>query len=131
MTIWTHRTLLVPPAYAALARGLAAGLDPVAGSGMFVVPCYDTTTGTLSYYISSGLIGEQFAAVLDSPEVLYAACTAAGAGVTLATCQSMLAACIVSDGTHATTIDGEPVTVAEDVHALLGRLNLTLQGAPE
>lgn len=122
MTIWLHRTMLVPPAYATLARNLASGLDPVAGGGMFTTPVYDNTTSALRYYISCGLIGDQFAAVLASPNALFAACKGA---VTLATCQALLAACVVSDGSY--TLEG--VTVAEDVHGLLARLNLKLTEA--
>ena len=120
MTVWLHRTMLVPPAYVELARNLASGLDPVAGGGMFTTPVYNKTTGVLAYYISCGLIGDQFAAVLTSPDVLFAAC---GGAVTLATSQALLAACVVSDGTYTTG----GVTVPEDVHALMVRMNLRLQ----
>lgn len=119
MTIWLHRTMLVPPAYVVLARNLASNLDPVAGGGMFTTPVYDKDTLALRYYISCGLIGDQFAAVLASPNALFTACKGA---VTLATCQALLAACVVSDGSYTT---GD-VTTSEDVYALLIRLNLSL-----
>lgn len=119
MTIWLHRTMMVPPAYVVLARNLASGLDSVAGSGMFTTPVYDKDTSVLRYYISCGFIGEQFATVIASPDALFTACEGA---VTLVTCQALLTACIISDGTYTVGAD----TVLEDVHALLARLDLKL-----
>ena len=95
MTNWTHRAMMVPPSYVELARALAAGLDPVAGSGMFPTALYDAQ-GQIAYYVSNGLIGEEFAALLDDPQALFAACEAVGAPVTLEQCQALLSSSIVS-----------------------------------
>lgn len=111
------RTILIPTALAPLARALAAGLSP-AGAGMFTRTVYDATD-KVTYYISSGWIGEDFGALITDANALFAACKGAA---TLAQCQALVAQSIVSDGTA--LIDG--AVVPEDAHALIARIGVHL-----
>lgn len=90
MTGWVHRTMVVPAAYVALARSLAAAIGTgESGKGMFTTPLSATGTGTPTHYISAGLIWPEFAAMLEDPQAIV---TASQGAVTLAQVQAMLAA---------------------------------------
>lgn len=116
MTVWVHRTILVTPQFVDLARALSSGLEPVAGANLFITEAYDITSGALRYYITSGLIADEFAALLSDATLLH---SRIGGSVPLNTCESLLSNSIISSG----TFNGFP----EDVHSLLSRLGLTLQ----
>lgn len=62
--VWTHRTLIVPANQVELARSLCAALAGPAGEGMFNTPLSATGLYPATYYISAGLIEEQFSAIL-------------------------------------------------------------------
>lgn len=111
------RVMILPAALTPLARTLAAGLSP-AGEGMFVTPLYDATN-TITHYISSGWIGEEFGALIVDADALFTACKGAA---TLAQCNALVGQSIVSDGT--VMIDG--VEMAEDAHGLIARMGFTL-----
>jgi hypothetical protein len=55
----TFRTMLIPSAHVQLARDLAAAIDPVASVGLFMTPL--TNGQTVTHYISSGIVSDQFA----------------------------------------------------------------------
>jgi hypothetical protein len=92
----TFRTMIVPTAHVALARALGAGLSP-GGVGMFATGLNATGTGAPTHFVSTGLIGDRFAECIASGETLHAACTEAGASVTRAQADALVAACDVSD----------------------------------
>lgn len=96
MTTYTHRAMLVPAAYAPLARQLAEAFAPVSGPGMFATPVYDVD-GEIRYYASNGPIDADLAALIDDPtgDALWAAIQAAGAQVPEAAVRAMVAGAIV------------------------------------
>jgi hypothetical protein len=95
--MWANRTIIVRAADAPLARALAAGIAGPSGSGMFVVKFSATGAAPATHYVSSGLIQPQFAGLLADANAMYAAAQAAGATVTLAQCQALLANSTVQD----------------------------------
>lgn len=95
---WTHRTIIVPNAYVALARSLAEAATAEAGgsgAGMFLTPLSATGTGTPSHWISAGLMWPAFADMLQDPQAIY---TASGGAVALPTIQAMLNASVIREG---------------------------------
>lgn len=94
---WQFHTLIVPAALAPLARALAAGLEPVAGAGMFNSALSAYGTEPASHYVSTGMIDDAFAPLLQDAAALHAACVAAGADVPLAQCQALVSQSDVSE----------------------------------
>lgn len=94
---WNFQTMIVPAALAALARGLAAGLEPEAGAGMFTTALSTNGSEPASHYVSTGMIDDAFAPLLQDAAALRAACVAAGADVPLAQCQALVSQSDVSD----------------------------------
>lgn len=90
------RTMIVPANLVALARGLGAGLSP-GGVGMFTTGLSANGSAPASHFVSTGLIGERFAECIASGELLYAACVEAGAEVTRAQCDALVAGSDVSE----------------------------------
>lgn len=122
----TYRALIIPAAHAPLARALAAGLTS-AGVGMWTALLRPIgSTGEATHYVSAGEISDEFAALLDDPAALHAACVKAGAQVTRAQIDALLDAAVVSDGY--TFTEGEIIEkVAEGPHELFARLGLELR----
>lgn len=71
MTAWVHRTLIVPDRQVKFARLLAESLAGPSGSGMWSTPLSATGALPPTHWISSGLLREDFVALLTQP----AACT--------------------------------------------------------
>jgi hypothetical protein len=126
------RTLIVESADVDLARTIAATLDPAHSQGMWETPLSPTGAEPATHYISTGFIGEGFAALVpfatwaqegDPPEwvqtsyepgdsfATLALCEQAGMTVTLEQIEDLFA---TSDVT------------AEDPWAALGRLGLKI-----
>lgn len=63
-TIWTYRCLIVPAEHAELAQVLCETLAGPGGSNMFITPLSSTGAEPATHYISSGLIEDNFAALL-------------------------------------------------------------------
>ena len=78
MTIWTHRTIIVPDAVVIPARMACEALAGAGGSGMYSVPLSPTGELPATHWISSGLIEQSFADLLASPNALAAVATQAG-----------------------------------------------------
>lgn len=66
---WVHRCMIVPTHIAVLCRELAASLDP-AGAWMWTTQLSATGNLPTTHYISSGLIDQLLADLLESPEAL-------------------------------------------------------------
>ena len=67
MTDWTHRTIIVPAAYAPMARALAAAAGPAgSGGGMFQAMLSPDAGKPPTHYISAGLIWPEFAYILPT-----------------------------------------------------------------
>lgn len=78
MTNWTHRTIIVPDAVVVPARLACEALAGAGGSGMYTVPLSPTGELPATHWISSGLIEQEFADLLASPDTLAAVASAAG-----------------------------------------------------
>jgi hypothetical protein len=108
---YVHRTLILPAAITANCQQLSEALSGPAGAGMWTTGLSADGNLPASHFISSGMISEEFAAMIAAPAVMFAACESAGLPVTLAQCQSILGAADVS---------------ADEPFAALTRLNLKL-----
>lgn len=88
--------MMVPAAYAELARSLSAAFEPTSGAGMFTTPVY-AKDGTIPYFCSNGHIQDVYAEMLDDStgDKLWAAIQAAGAQVPEAAVRAMMAGAIV------------------------------------
>lgn len=75
---WTHRTIIVPDAAVVPARVACEALAGAGGSGMFTTPLSATGELPATHWISSGLIEQDFADLLASPDGLTAVATQAG-----------------------------------------------------
>lgn len=89
------RTMIVPANLVSLARGLGAGLSP-GGAGMFTTGLSASGAGEPSHFVSTGLIGERFAECIADGATLHAACAEAGATVTRAQADALVAGSDVS-----------------------------------
>lgn len=90
------RTLVVPATLVDLARGLGAGLS-TGGEGMFTVGLSADGSLPATHFVSTGYIGSRFAEYITSAELLHAACTEAGASVTLEQCTALVTESDVSE----------------------------------
>lgn len=61
--IWMHRTMIVPDSIVATVRSLADSFGP-ASTGMWTTPLSPTGNLPTTHWISTGLIGEDFAAIM-------------------------------------------------------------------
>jgi hypothetical protein len=62
---WVRRCLIVPAVYAPLARALCKGLAPGdSGKGMFAVPLSPIGSPPATYFITHGMIKEDFDSLL-------------------------------------------------------------------
>lgn len=87
-------TLIVTAENAPLARQLAAGLSS-RGVGMFTAAL--GKDGVVTHYCTSGWMDSEVIGALANSLTLYAACQAAGAPVTKAMCDKLVAESDVSD----------------------------------
>ena len=92
---WVHRTIIVPADHAAVARAACGHLAGAGGSGMFTTPLSPTGELPATHCISSGLIEQDFADLLASPDALAAVAT--GAGLDPAPLVAIVAASDISD----------------------------------
>lgn len=92
---YVPRTLIVPDSLVQQARMLCETLAGDAGSNMFPRRLVDTDGAV--WWLSSGMVGQDMAALLGDPQVMYAACGAEGLDVTLAQCQQILGACVITE----------------------------------
>lgn len=90
---YVPRTLIVPDSLVQQARTLCEALAGDAGSNMFPRRLADTNGAT--WWLSSGAVGEDMAALLDDPAEMHTACEAAGLDMTLEQCQQILGACVI------------------------------------
>ena len=72
MSTYTHRTIIVPAAFQALAQALCEAVaDGDSGKGMFTTGLSETGTEPATHYISSGPIFDSFADLLPLTTVAY------------------------------------------------------------
>lgn len=112
---WAFRTLIVPTAQAQTARDVAAALSP-AGVNMWTTPLSADGLDPATHYVSTGLIGPEFAAMVPEqvwelqdgqwvmvsstpgdPVMCYQACLAAGLSITQAEIDAVYAVADVTE----------------------------------
>jgi len=94
---YVHRNIIIPADITANCQQLSEALGGPAGANMFITGLSTDGTSPATHFISSGMIFEEFAAVLADPAVMFAACEAAGLPITLAQCQAILGAADVTE----------------------------------
>ncbi len=95
--MYTHRTIILPAAITPTCQALSVKLSGEAGAGMWTTGLSDTGEAPATHYISSGMIATDFAAMIESPELMFAACQEAEMPTTLAQCESILGQADVSE----------------------------------
>lgn len=119
------RTIIVPANQVGVGRQLGVEIDPH-GHGMFTTALSTNGLPPASHYVSSGIIQEEFAAVLNDGLLLHAAAVAGAKAqgipkvATQADAEGLPPSSIVHDGFHPDT--GEP----ETPHQLFARLGLKI-----
>lgn len=94
---YIHRCLIVPAARVELARELVVVLGGEAAMGMFTVGLSPSGHEPFTHYVSSGMIEEQFGAVLADPVLMTTLCNAAGRPIAEQACIALLSACDITD----------------------------------
>lgn len=95
--MYVHRTIILPAAITTTCQQLSEALSGPAGAGMWVTALSPTGAAPATHYISSGMISEEFAAMISDPHVMLAGCTQAELDVTLAGCEVILGTADVSE----------------------------------
>lgn len=104
------RTLIVPAIHAPLARELCKTLAGPSGDNMFVRELSPTGTAPATHYASSGLIEDQFAALMAAgAEAVFGQAQLAGIATTLEAITALLQSSDISE---------------EEPFSVLGRLGL-------
>jgi hypothetical protein len=109
---WTHRTLVVPAAHAALARSLSEGLAGPSGAGMYSTGLSATGKAPASHFVSAGLVQDQYAALMADADLVLAACAQAGVTVDATAVRALIAAAVIRED--------------DDPHAVLAELGLQI-----
>lgn len=94
---YTFRTMILPAEHVPMAQALAEGVSGPAGSGMWTTGLSASGEEPATHYVSTGMIGIEFAAMLVDADALYAACQSVGAPITLEQCQALVSAADVSE----------------------------------
>lgn len=89
---------------------------------MFTTALSATGKEPATHYVSSGMIGEEFAAVMESGELLHAAVLKGGGKVSLSACNALIAQSDVADG--AQLVDDK--SVSEGPFESMARLGLQM-----
>ena len=94
---YLRRTIILPASITPTCQALSEKLSGEAGAGMWTTGLSSTGAELDTHYISTGMISDEFAAMIASPDTMFAACEAAGLPVTLAKCEGILGKADVSD----------------------------------
>lgn len=101
---WVHRTMIVPDNLVENVRSLAESFGP-ASSGMWTTALSSTGKSPATHWISAGLIDENMAQIMESPEALKIASENTGVTITLEEAAFILSNCDITEE--------EPLTVIE------------------
>lgn len=123
MSIYVHRTMIIPAPLVELARNLAVGLAGEPASGMWETGLSPTGEEPATHYVSSGMIEDTFAEMIVDAEAMHAATVAAGVEVPLEHLQALVTTSTVTDGTF---LDEEGNLQSEGPHQTFARLGLQL-----
>ena len=108
--MWVHKTIIVADAVVQQARQLCSSLAGQGGCGMYETALSADGTLPASHWISSGLILQDFATMLENTAIVYGAAEQAGIELPQGSVEAILSMCDISD---------------EQAEAALARLGLT------
>lgn len=94
--MWTFKTMIINASISEQARALSEQLSPSA-KGMWTTPLSATGSYPATHYISTGMIGVEFASMLESAQGLVDGAAQLGVTVDLATAEYMLTNADISD----------------------------------
>jgi len=94
--MWTFKTMIINASIAEQARALADQFSPAA-QGMWTTPLSATDSYPATHYISTGMIGDEFASMLESAQGLVDGAAQLGVAIDLATAEYMLSNADISD----------------------------------
>ena len=94
--MWTFKTMIINASIAEQARALADQLSPSA-QGMWTTPLSATGSYPATHYISTGMIGVEFASMLESAQGLVDGAAQLGVTIDLATAEYLLSNADISD----------------------------------
>ena len=95
--MWVHKTIIVADAVAQQARQLCSSLAGQGGCGMYETALSADGMLPATHWISSGLILQDFAAMLEKPAIVYGAAEQAGIELPQGSVESLLSQCDISD----------------------------------
>ena len=95
--MWVHKTIIVADPLVQQARQLCSSLAGQGGCGMYETALSSDGTLPATHWISSGLILEDFATMLETPAIVYAAAQQAGIELPAGSVESLLSQCDISD----------------------------------
>lgn len=94
--MWVFKTIIINTLIVEQARTLADKFG-TAAQGMWVTPLSGTGTHPATHYISSGLIGDEFASMLESPQGLVDGTSNLGITIDFTTAEFLLNNSDISD----------------------------------
>ena len=108
--MWVHKTIIVADAVVQQARQLCSSLAGQGGCGMYETALSADGTLPASHWISSGLILQDFATMLENTGIFFGEAEQAGIELPQGSVEAILSMCDISD---------------EQAEAALARLGLT------
>lgn len=102
--MWAHKTIVVADAVVEQSRSLCEQLAGTGGAGMFATALSADGNEPASHWISSGLILEDFAQMLENPAMVYAAAEQVGIELPEGSIEALLSHCDISDEQAETTL---------------------------
>lgn len=102
--VWVHKTILVSDAVVDQARSLCEQLAGAGGAGMFATALSADGAEPASHWVSSGLILQDFAQMLENPAIVYTAAEQVGIELPEGSVEALLSHCDISDEQAETTL---------------------------
>lgn len=95
--MWVHKTIVVADSVVDQARSLCEQLAGAGGAGMFATDLSADGNEPASHWVSSGMILQDFATMLENPAIVYAAAQQAGIELPQGSVEALLSQCDISD----------------------------------
>lgn len=102
--MWVHKTIVVADAVVGQARSLCEQLAGAGGAGMFATGLSADGAEPATHWISSGLILQDFAQMLENPAIVYTVAEQAGIELPEGSVEAWLSQCDISDEQTETTL---------------------------
>lgn len=95
--MWVHKTIVVADSVVDQARSSCEQLAGSGGAGMFATALSADGNEPATHWISSGLILQDFATMLENPAMVYTAAEQAGIELPAGSIEALLSQCDISD----------------------------------